>query len=154
MPRQWVGAGLPWHALAVATLWGTSPILVRKGLEDLPTPVVGLTVGLAVTVLVYGIGLTATGGWGPQIPVPAVMWTILGGLTGAVAISAQWISFNRTTIAISLSLQQTAVLVVVALAPVMFREPIERINRMLVVGTAAILSGTVLVVFREWWVGL
>ena len=142
--------GWPWHALAVAALWGTTPILIRRGLEDLPSPILGLTVGLAATVVVYGIGLTLAGAWDHRIPARAITWTFLGGLTGALAITTQWISFDLTTIAISLSLQQTAVLVVVALAPIMFPEPIERINRMLLIGTVAILAGTVLVVYPEW----
>ncbi|MGH8927340.1 MAG: EamA family transporter [Acidimicrobiia bacterium] len=136
----------PWHALTVALLWGTSPILIRKGLEGLPYPILGLTVGIGTTVIVYALGLTITGGWAKAAPARAFMWIGLGGLTGAVAISAQWISFNLTTIAIALSLQQLAVLVVFALVPLMFREPIERINAKLLVGTAAMLMGTSLVV--------
>ena len=110
----------------------------------------GLTFGLGVTVVVYGLGLTVTRGWGPVISGRSVMWTVLGGLTGAVAISAQWISFELTTIAIALSLQQMSVLVVVALAPVMFPEPIERVSTLLVVGTAAMLTGTTRVVLQQF----
>ena len=144
MPR------FPGHALTVAVLWGLSPILIRKGLEGLEDPIVGLTFGLGVTVVVYGLGLTVTRGWGPVISGRSVMWTVLGGLTGAVAISAQWISFELTTIAIALSLQQMSVLVVVALAPVMFPEPIERVSTLLLVGTAAMLTGTTLVVWQQF----
>jgi drug/metabolite transporter (DMT)-like permease len=146
---------LPWHALTVAGLWGLSPILIRRGLEGLPDPVLGLTFGLGVTVVIYGLGLTVARGWGPRVPSPkitgpVVAWTVLGGLTGAVAISAQWISFELTTIAIALSLQQMAVLVVLALAPLMFPEPIERVNTLLLVGTAAMLAGTTLVVLQRF----
>jgi drug/metabolite transporter (DMT)-like permease len=143
------GWGLPWHALTVAVLWGLSPILTRKGLEGLPYPILGLTFGIGVTVVLYGIGLALSRGWGNRVSARALMWVTLGGLTGALAISAQWISFNLTTIAIALSLQQTAVLVVVALAPIMFREPIERLSSRLLVGTAAILAGTTLVVLQR-----
>jgi DME family drug/metabolite transporter len=140
----------PWHALTIAVLWGLSPILVRRGLEGLSDPILGLTFGLGVTVVLYGLGLTVTRRWGPKINGRGLMWTILGGLTGAVAISAQWISFDLTTIAISLSLQQMAVLVVVALAPLMFPEPIERVNALLLVGAAAMLTGTTLVVLQQF----
>jgi drug/metabolite transporter, DME family len=143
------GRGVPWHALTVAVLWGLSPILVRKGLEGLPYPILGLTIGLGLTVAIYGLGLTLTGRWGPGFPSRGLLWVFLGGLTGALAISAQWISFNLTTIAIALSLQQTAVLVVVVLAPIMFREPIERLSIPLLFGTAAVLAGTTLVVLQR-----
>jgi DME family drug/metabolite transporter len=139
----------PGHALTVALLWGLSPILIRRGLVGLDDPIAGLTFGLGVTVVMYGLGLTVARGWGPMISGRSVMWTVLGGLTGAIAISAQWISFDLTTIAIALSLQQMAVLVVVALAPLMFPEPIERVNTLLLVGTAAMLTGTTLVVLQR-----
>ena len=138
----------PWHALTVAGLWGTSPILIRKGLEGLPYPMLGLTFGIGVTVVLYGLGLTLTKSWGERAPAPALAWLTLGGLTAAVAISAQWISFSLTTIAIALSLQQLAALVVIALVPLMFREPFERISAMLVVGTVAMLVGSTLVVLE------
>lgn len=140
---------LPWHALTVAVLWGISPILIRKGLEGLPYPILGLTFGIGVTVVLYGVGVTLTKGWGKRVPARALMWMSLGGVTGALAISAQWISFSLTTIAIALSLQQMAVLVVIALVPFMFREPFERISTMLLVGTAAMLAGTTLVVLAK-----
>ena len=48
---------------------------------------------------------------------------LVGGLTSAVAVSAQWISFDLTTIAIAITVQQLGALVAVALVPVMFKEP-------------------------------
>ena len=41
----------------------------------------------------------------------------LGGLVGALAIAAQWISFDRTSVAIAITVQQLAALVVVGLVP-------------------------------------
>ena len=140
----------PGHALTVAVLWGLSPILIRRGLAGLADPIAGLTFGLGVTVAVYALGLTVSRAWGPMVSGRSVMWTVLGGATGALAISAQWISFDLTTIAIALSLQQMAVLVVIALAPLLFPEPIERVNTLLLVGTAAMLTGTTLVVLQRF----
>lgn len=141
--RRWL---TPWHALLVAFLWGASPLLIRYGLSGLDAPVLGLAVGIGTTVIIYGVGLAI---WRRHLAPPqrgAWPFVVLGGLTGAVAIGAQWISFGLTTIAIALSVQQLAALVVVALVPLTFQEPFERLNLLLVTGTLAIVSGTVLVV--------
>lgn len=69
-----------------------------------------------------------------------------GGISGALGITAQWISFDETTIAVAISLQQLAVLVVLGLVPLSFREPAERISGLLLVGASAVLAGNLLVV--------
>lgn len=142
--KQWV---IPGFGLAVAACWGTSPMLIRKGLEGIDAPVLGLAVGLGAALVVHAVVLTATGRWTSEPFDPrAIVWMALGGLTGAVAISSQWISFGLTTIAIAITVQQLATLVVVAVAPIMFGT-IERPNALLLAGTATMLAGSALVVW-------
>lgn len=141
------GWARPWLALTVALIWGSSPMLIRIGLEDFPHPVLGLTIGLGVAVPLYAIGLRTTRlGRGSPLPAAARRWMMLGGVAGVVAVASQWISFTLTTIAIAITVQQLAVLVVVALVPLMFKEPFERMNPLFFTGTAAMLAGSVLVV--------
>jgi len=143
-PGRWV---FPGYGLAVATCWGTSPLLVRRGLEEIDAPVLGLAVGLAGSLVVHALLLTVTKEWKREpFEAKAIGWMVLGGVTGAVAISAQWISYGLTTIAIAVTVQQLATLVVVALAPVMFGT-VERPNTQLLLGTAAMLAGSALVVW-------
>jgi drug/metabolite transporter (DMT)-like permease len=142
--KRWV---IPGFGLAVAACWGTSPMLIRKGLEGIDAPVLGLAVGLGAALVVHAIVLTATGRWTSEpFDRRAIVWMALGGLTGAVAISSQWISFGLTTIAIAITVQQLATLVVVALAPIMFGT-IERPNALLLMGTATMLAGSATVVW-------
>jgi drug/metabolite transporter (DMT)-like permease len=142
--KRWV---IPGFGLAVAACWGTSPMLIRKGLEGIDAPVLGLTVGLGAALVVHAIVLTATGRWTSEpFDRRAIMWMALGGLTGAVAIASQWISFGLTTIAIAITVQQLATLVVVALAPLMFGT-VEHPNFLLLSGTAAMLGGSAVVVW-------
>ncbi len=141
---RWV---FPAFGLAVAVCWGTSPMFIRKGLEGIDEPLLGLTVGLAAALVVHAIGLTVTRSWDrPSWNPRAVNWMVLGGLTGAIGIGAQWISFGLTTIAIAITVQQLATLIVVALAPIMFDATFERVNALLLSGTAAMLAGSAIVV--------
>lgn len=142
--KQWSN---PWYALLVAFAWGVSPIFIRKGLEGLDEPLLGLTVGLAAALVVHAAGLTLAGQWKrPPPPRSAYRWMMAGGVTGAIAISAQWVSFSHTTIAISITVQQLATLVVIGLAPLVFDAKQERMTIALAVGTAAMIGGAVIVV--------
>lgn len=142
------GWRVPWFGLAVSVCWGVSPMLIRTGLEDLDAPVLGLTIGLSAALVVYAFVLTSMGVWRGRDPVDraAFGWMALGGFTGAVGIGAQWISFGLTTIAIAITVQQLAVLVIMAIAPLMFDAKLERPTPLLVTGTAALLAGSLLVV--------
>ncbi|HEU4751228.1 MAG TPA: DMT family transporter [Acidimicrobiia bacterium] len=142
--RRWTK---PWFGLAVGLIWGSTPSLIRLGLSGFDAPVLGLTIGLGLSLAIQGLVLTAAGAWRRSpIARQTYLWMAAGGVTGAVGITAQWISFDETTIAIAISLQQLAVLVVLALVPLTFREPIEQITRPLVAGVGAVLAGTLLVV--------
>lgn len=137
----------PWLALTVATIWGASPILLRLGLERFDHPVLGLTIGLGLSVPLHGLILAAFGMWREQRPPwSAVRWVLFGGVAGAIAVAAQWISFDLTTIAIAITVQQLSAPLVIALVPMMFKEPFERMNLRFFVGTAAMLAGSALVV--------
>jgi drug/metabolite transporter (DMT)-like permease len=141
---RWV---VPWFGLAVAACWGSSPMLIRKGLEGIDAPLLGLTVGLAFALVVHAGILTATNSWGRGTGSwNARRWMVIGGISGSIGIGSQWVSFGLTTIAISITVQQLATLVVVALAPVMFDAKFERVNGLLLLGTGAMLGGSALVV--------
>ncbi|HJU80735.1 MAG TPA: DMT family transporter [Acidimicrobiia bacterium] len=134
----------PWFALAVALIWGSTPILIRFGLERFDHPLEGLTIGLASSVLVYATLLTATGGWKPY-PTSAVRWIAFAGLCGAIAVSSQWLSFDLTTIAIAITIQQLSVIFVIALVPIMFHQPFERMNPRFFAGVTLVLTGATIV---------
>lgn len=136
----------PWYALTVATIWGTTPLLIRLGLERFGHPVEGLTIGLAFCVLIHAAILTVARRWRGRVPATAIRWIAFGGLAGAVAVAAQWISFDRTTIAIAITVQQLSVIFVIALVPIMFRQPFEKMNPRFFTGAAIVLAGASVVV--------
>lgn len=135
----------PWLALTVALIWGSTPLLIRLGLERFDQPIEGLTIGLASSVIIYALILTVTGGWRGPVPGRAIRWMMLGGLFGAIAVAAQWLSFDLTTIAIAITIQQLSVLFVISLVPIMFRQPFERMNPRFFGGALLVLTGATIV---------
>jgi drug/metabolite transporter (DMT)-like permease len=75
----------------------------------------------------------------------AVRWIAFGGFCGAIAVSSQWLSFDLTTIAIAITIQQLSVLFVIALVPIMFRQPFERMNPRVFAGAVLVLMGAAIV---------
>lgn len=142
--RNW---SRPWLALLVALVWGSTPMLIRIGLEYFNYPVLGVTVGLGISL---GFGILALTVWGNRgwrsIPVTTYRWMLAGGVAGALGVASQWISFGLTTVAIAITVQQLAAVVVVILVPFMFKEPFERLNVTFLSGTAAMLIGSFVVV--------
>jgi len=47
--------------LGTALCWAVSPILIRQGLRDLPSPLLGVTVGMVAATLAYGLTLPLRG---------------------------------------------------------------------------------------------
>ena len=78
------------------------------------------------------------------MPATAVRWIAFGGVCGAIAVSSQWLSFDLTTIAIAITVQQMSVLFVMALVPIMFRQPFERMNPRFFGGAILVLMGAII----------
>jgi len=114
-------------------------------LERFDHQVEGLTIGLATSVVVYAVLRTIAKGWRGPVPGAAIRWMMIGGVCGAVAVSAQWISFDLTTIAIAITIQQLSVLFVIALVPIMFSQPFERMNQRFFGGAVLVLMGAAIV---------
>lgn len=146
-PRSVSGftAGFPGRALAATTCFSISPLMVRFGLERFDHPLVGLTVGMAVTaplMLVlawFGSGrrISATG--------DVRRWLAIGGATAALAIAAQWTAFDRVPVGVAIGIQQLNTPVVLFVGPLALRSPAERITSRLALGTVLILAGAVTV---------
>jgi len=140
---------VPWHALLVATIWGFTPVMIRRGLEDLPAPLIGVAIGM-IGAAVAGL-IIVKSGLRPHAggPVRSVLpWVLASGTIVGLAITAQWQAFDAIEIAIAVTLFQLSTPVVVFAAPLIARAAIERPTPVMLVGMVAILGGSVLVILR------
>ena len=136
-----------WFGLLASLSWGTSPLFIRLGLEGLPVPLIGVTIGLASATAAYGIALTATNRWNTSpYPWELVRWIVLAGVLVATAITSQWIAFDLIEVAVAITLMQVSTPVVILLAPLIVGSHGERITPGLVFGTALVMAGSIAVV--------
>ena len=138
---------IPWHALTVATIWGITPVMIRRGLEDLPAPLLGVAMGM-LGAAIAGLAIVRSG-VRPSVggPVRSVApWILLSGVIVGLAITFQWQAFDAIEISIAITLFQISTPVVVFAAPLIARTTLERPTRVMLIGMAAIVGGSVLVI--------
>jgi drug/metabolite transporter (DMT)-like permease len=140
----------PWFALAASLSWGTSPLLIRWGLEGLASPVIGVTIGLAAATTLYAIGLASgraptTDGTPPEVR----RWILIGGILVAIAIGSQWTALDLVEVNVVVTLQQVATPVVVVVAPFLVGTAIERWTWRLIVGMVAVIAGSTMVIWAN-----
>ena len=100
-PRSDSGAGsrssspaVVWTAslfgLGTALCWAVSPILIRQGLRDLPSPLLGVTVGMVAATLAYGLTLPLRGRRRLRFTREALAWKLAAGVLVAVSTWTRW----------------------------------------------------------------
>ncbi len=144
------GFHVPWFGIGAAASWGTSPLFIRWGLEGLPYPLLGVNIGLAAAMLAYAVALTVTGRWsGGAIARSHLGWITLAGVLVAMAILAQWTSYDLIAIAVAVTLMQVSAPVVIVAAPLVVGTDLERATPALLTGTALIMSGSILAILAS-----
>lgn len=149
-----VGWDVSWQdtapGVATALAWAISPILIKEGLEGLPSPLLGLTLGMVVAVVAYAAALPLR----PRVDGPSIgSWSSLGfklaaGLMVGLSVWARWAALDYTEIAVVLALGLLSVPVVLLLSPLLMGRHVERVTLQVWAGAGLVaLGGLVLVLW-------
>jgi drug/metabolite transporter (DMT)-like permease len=142
----------PLFGLGTACAWSVSPVLIRKGLEGFDSPLVGLTVGLFVSVLAYAAALVVARR--PLLPrrgrveAGTLSLKVIAGLFVALSTWGRWAALDLTTIGVVLALGLMSVPVVLVLSPLVMGRSVERVTGLIWVGGALVVAGSMLLVVR------
>lgn len=146
------GWGISWRdalpGLATALAWATSPLLIKEGLEGLPSPLLGLTLGMIVALLAYALALPLR----PRVPGPvfgsrlSLAFKLLAGLMVGLSVWARWAALDYTSIAVVLALGLLSVPVVLLLSPVLMGRSVERVTAQIWLGAALVVVGGLVLV--------
>lgn len=146
------GWGLGWQSavpgLATAFAWSISPIFIKKGLDGLDSPLVGLTLGMAVALVAYALALPLR---------PKVEGALLGsreafgfklaaGLMVGLSVWARWVSLDSAGIAIVLALGLLSVPVVLFCSPLLMGRQVERVTTAVWSGAALVVGGALVLI--------
>jgi drug/metabolite transporter, DME family len=145
-PASWIDARF---GLGTTLAWAVSPVLIRHGLEGLDSPLLGVTIGLAVAVAAYLAALPLVarplgeGGLGSR---EALFLKLLAGLLVGLATWARYAALDSVTIAVVAGLQLLSVPVVLTVSPLLMGGHLENVNRTVWAGAGLVIAGSLLLV--------
>lgn len=137
------------HGLTAALCWAISPIFIRQGLKDLPSPLVGVTIGILASVIAYGIPLVIQRRQRlfTAATRDALMFKIVAGVLVGLSTWVRWIALDMTSVATVLALSLISIPMVIILSPYVMGRHLERITTMLVTGAALIIGGALVLIY-------
>ncbi|MGC9333048.1 MAG: EamA family transporter [Anaerolineae bacterium] len=132
--------------IGTAICFAISAVFIRNGLEDLPSPLLGVTVGMVITSVAYGIVLLFRRKEIQQgsIPREAWLWQIAAGAIVGLSTWVRWIALDMAPVAVVMALGRLNVPVVILLAPLLVGRKAERVTLRVWLGAALIVAGAVL----------
>ena len=139
--------GTRWRSLfwglAAAFCMSLSPIFIRQGLEDLSSPILGVTVGVTTSALAYGLALLVRRFY---TSLGTVTWDSLGfklvaGILVGLATWSRWVALDLAPVATVLSLMLISVPITNLIAPLLVEQHLERITAQVWFGSLLIAGG-------------
>ena len=148
------GWGVRWRdaapGLLTALAWSLSPVFIKEGLHGLGSPLLGLTLGMAVALVAYAAALpfrpraegTALGSW------DSVAFKLAAGVLVGLSVWARWQSLDSASIAVVLALGLLSVPVVLLFSPVLMGRHVERVTAQVWAGALLVVGGGLLLIFE------
>lgn len=138
-----------WMGLAAAFFWALSPVFIRIGLQGLPSPMLGVTIGVTASTIGYAVILLWQRERWSRVPITTEAWTfkLVAGLLVGLSTWMRWVALDLAPIAVVLALTMISSPLVILLAPWISGKHLERVTAMLWAGTGLILGGALLLVF-------
>lgn len=135
-------------AAATACAWALSPILTVEGLEELDSPLLGVTLGMFAAALAYGglLQITRTPIRGSLGAREALALKLGAGVVVALATWARWVSLDDADVGVVLALQLVSVPVVLVLAPLISGRHLEVVTPKIWGGAAFVIAGSLLLI--------
>ena len=135
--------------IGTAICFAISAIFIRSGLEEMPSPLLGVTIGMVITALAYGVLLLFRRKRMEQGPISPDAWLfqIAAGVFVGLATWARWIALDMAPVAVVMALGRANVPVVIFLAPLLVGRKAERVTVRVWLGAALIVAGAVLLNF-------
>lgn len=137
-------------ALGTTLCFSSSSIFIRYGLESLPSPLIGVTIGMVVCVIAYGVLVVLRGNYrgGQWRIAPSVLrCQLLAGVLVGLATWARWVALDDAPIAVVIALGRLSVPVVLILSPLIVGQKYEQVTPRIWLGAGVILLGSLILTF-------
>jgi drug/metabolite transporter (DMT)-like permease len=135
-------------ALVTAGAWSLSAIFTLEGLEDLDSPLLGVTIGMLAAALAYGAPLLLSpGSFRLAADARDALALKLGaGVVVALATWSRWVALDDAEVAVVLALALLSVPMVLLLAPLISGRHVEVVTAKVWGGAALVMLGSLLLI--------
>jgi drug/metabolite transporter (DMT)-like permease len=134
--------------LGTALMWALSPIFTVKGLDGLDSPLIGVAIGLVVSVGGYALLLAVSRSRRRRDPVQrgGVALKLAAGALVALATWGRWEALDLLTVGVVLAFNLLSVPVVLVLAPIVGGRRVEDVTARVWAGAALVVCGSLILV--------
>jgi len=135
--------------IGTALCFSISPIFIRGGLKDLPSPLLGVTIGMGLSALAYGVTLFFRRTQLIREPVTrdALIFQLAASVFVGLSTWTRWVAFDKASVSVVLSLGRLNVPVVILLTPLLVGNAQENVTPRVWLGAALIVAGSIILNF-------
>jgi drug/metabolite transporter (DMT)-like permease len=146
-------AGMRWQdsgfAVGTAFLWALSPIFTIEGLQEIDSPLLGVTIGVVAAAAGFGLLVLIWPGSRQRargLPRGGLVLKMVAGGIVALATWGRWEALDHIDVGVVLALNLLAVPTVLLLAPVIAGRRSERVTVRVWVGAGLVVMGSLLLI--------
>ena len=136
--------------LGTAACWAISPLLIREGLQQVPSPGLGVTISMVAATIPHGVVVAMRRRRGLGEP---PMWDALGlklaaGVLVGLSTWTRWEALALTPVAVVLALGLLSVPTVILVAPTLAGRHEEPVTSRILLGATLVVVGSLVLVVR------
>jgi drug/metabolite transporter (DMT)-like permease len=138
-------------ALITACAWSLSAIFTLEGLEELDSPLLGVTVGMLAAAVAYAapLALLRESFKPAGEPWDALALKLTAGVVVALATWGRWVALDDVAVAAVLALNLLSVPVVLLVAPLISGRHVEIVTAKIWGGAGLVMLGSLLLIVRD-----
>jgi drug/metabolite transporter (DMT)-like permease len=136
--------------LGTAACWAISPLLIREGLQDVPSPGLGVTISMVAATIPQGVvvALRYRRGLGEPPVWDALALKLAAGVLVGLSTWTRWEALAMTPVAVVLALGLLSVPTVILVAPPLAGRQEEQVTARIVLGALLVVAGCLVLVLR------
>jgi drug/metabolite transporter (DMT)-like permease len=147
MRASWGGSLL---GLGTAACWAISPLLIREGLAQVPSPGLGVTISMLAATIPQGVVVALRRGRGLGDPPrwDALSFKLAAGVLVGLSTWTRWEALASSPVAVVLALGLLSVPTVILVAPPLAGRQEEPITARILLGATLVVAGSLFLVVR------
>ena len=132
--------------LTTALVWAISPVFIKEGLKELPSPILGVTIGMLVSTIAYGLMMLLRKNHISKVPITLDLWLnqAAAGILTAFGTLFRWVALDLAPVAVVVTLGRFNIVVVIVISAFMTGKYAEKMTWRVWLGAVLVIAGAVI----------